>query len=240
MATNQLQRIGLRTTQNIILNITLAGAFNRVLAYAIDLGIILLGLSIVSIFSSLVQYIVIIYLFFALTFYHLIFEIFNVGQSPGKKIMKLRVVAMDGSAPALQSLILRWAFRLPDILLSAGAIGFLTIYSSTYGQRIGDLLAGTTVMKIDSNKGPTIQSLLSLNERNKEILFPEMKIYNDDEMVIVKKALERYQEHPTAENKRLLEELYQRIVSDTGAKPGQLSKRAFLKEAVDSYILITR
>ena len=47
--------------------------------------------------------------------YHLLFEVFNNGQSIGKASLRIRVVKLDGSQPDLGSLLIRWLLRILDI-----------------------------------------------------------------------------------------------------------------------------
>lgn len=90
-------------------------------------------------------------LFFAvvyipLLFYSLLCEVFNNGQSIGKKIMKIRVVKLDGSVPTLGSYLLRWLLYLVDVPLTSG-LGIIVVLVTKNGQRLGDLAAGTMVVK---------------------------------------------------------------------------------------------
>ncbi|MGH9380239.1 MAG: RDD family protein [Thermoanaerobaculia bacterium] len=63
------------------------------------------------------------------------------GRTLGKRVVRLRVVAHDGSAASTGSLVLRNLLRLPDIL-----IGVLLIATDTLGRRLGDRFAGTLVV----------------------------------------------------------------------------------------------
>ena len=83
------------------------------------------------------------------TFYTLLCEIFNHGQTIGKRVMKLRVVMKDGTVPSLSSYLLRWVLWLVDgPLLSF--LGVVVILINKHNQRIGDIAAGTMVIRIDS------------------------------------------------------------------------------------------
>ncbi|MDR2139518.1 MAG: RDD family protein [Tannerella sp.] len=79
-------------------------------------------------------------------FYSLLWELFNRGQSPGKKLLGLRVVMKDGSTPTLGASLLRWLFLLIDIHLFQ-CLGLVFILVTKNSQRIGDLAAGTLVIK---------------------------------------------------------------------------------------------
>ena len=84
--------------------------------------------------------------------YHPVSEFFFNGASPGKKILKLQVVKIDGSAPSLGDYLTRWAMRLIECLIMPG-IALLCILFNKNGQRLGDLMAGTVVIKRDGYHG---------------------------------------------------------------------------------------
>lgn len=93
-------------------------------------------------------------------FYSLLFELLNRGQSPGKMLLKLRVVMRDGSQPTMGALLLRWLFLLIDV--NTGFLGVLVMIFSKDGQRLGDMAAGTLVIK--TNAWEQVQ--VSLDEFN--------------------------------------------------------------------------
>ena len=69
------------------------------------------------------------------------------GQSIGKKLRHLKVVRLDGEPPTLGNYLVRWLLRFVDVTLSSGVAAVLSILVTPYGQRLGDLAAGTTVVK---------------------------------------------------------------------------------------------
>ena len=78
--------------------------------------------------------------------YHLLWEMFWNGRSPGKAVMKLRVVKLDGSKPSFSNYLLRWLLRIIDLTLTSGAVALVTILFNGRGQRLGDIAATTTVI----------------------------------------------------------------------------------------------
>ena len=120
------------------------------IAWGIDILILLVYIIIVSIiaFSSLYLYYFLILI--VTGFYHLAFEVLNNGQSPGKRIMNIKVVTLHGRTPKAQDYFLRWIFRLLEITGCLGVVAILYISSTEKNQRIGDLLAQTTVVKLRS------------------------------------------------------------------------------------------
>ncbi|MDR1779823.1 MAG: RDD family protein [Tannerella sp.] len=79
-------------------------------------------------------------------FYSLLWEYFNRGQTPGKKLLGIRVVMKDGSAPSFGAYLMRWMLLLVDVHLSY-CIGVISILLTKDRQRIGDLAAHTLVIK---------------------------------------------------------------------------------------------
>ena len=79
-------------------------------------------------------------------FYHPICEWLNHGQSIGKAVMKCRVVSVDGSTPTLGGYLLRWLLYPIDVFVSGG-LGVIVIMFTDNNQRMGDLAAGTMVIK---------------------------------------------------------------------------------------------
>lgn len=79
-------------------------------------------------------------------FYSFLCETFNQGQSFGKKLMNIRVVKTDGSTPGISSYLLRWLLFPIDVPLTGG-LGVLSVILTKNNQRLGDLAAGTMIIK---------------------------------------------------------------------------------------------
>jgi uncharacterized RDD family membrane protein YckC len=79
-------------------------------------------------------------------FYHFLFESLSGGKTPGKMIVKIRVTNKDGSVPGIGAYFLRWVL-LPVDLFPSGGLGVLFIVFSSSHQRLGDMAAGTVVVK---------------------------------------------------------------------------------------------
>lgn len=78
--------------------------------------------------------------------YPLICEVLANGQTLGKRILHIRVVSLDGGGPKMTSFILRWLCLPLDVVFSAG-IGPLCVFFTKKQQRLGDLIAGTWVVR---------------------------------------------------------------------------------------------
>ena len=78
--------------------------------------------------------------------YFNLFEWIWNGQTPGKRLLHLRVIKADGSPVSGIDVLLRNLSRPIDTLGPMGLIGLLMIFVSRKAQRLGDLMAGTLVI----------------------------------------------------------------------------------------------
>jgi uncharacterized RDD family membrane protein YckC len=83
-------------------------------------------------------------LFFPVIFYSFLWEILNRGRSPGKMAFGMRVVMRDGTPPTIGAYFMRWMLLLMDTWMW---IGIIVILLNKNNQRLGDLAAGTIVIK---------------------------------------------------------------------------------------------
>lgn len=148
-----MQIIRITTSQNIDIDYELAGLGERIVGSIIDFGIffviylatILIGFSLNA--GDLTGLVLVIFYAVLYVFYDLGCEIFMNGQSVGKKVMKIKVVSLDGAQPRLSQYILRWLFRIIDFGITFGAVALVVAAISEKVQRVGDLVAGTILIK---------------------------------------------------------------------------------------------
>ncbi|NDV77935.1 RDD family protein [Dysgonomonas sp. 511] len=171
--------IEVQTTQNVTIDYETAGLGQRILAYLIDWVVILIWVfGWIWLFSKIVPYSIwdagdylpiIIWVMYIVPvlFYDFIFETLNYGQSPGKMVMNIRVINLDGTTPSTGSYLLRWLFRLVDFSLTNAVVGVIMVAVNKKNQRLGDLLAGTTVVD------------LKLNSRNRRLSITDLDFRND-------------------------------------------------------------
>jgi len=171
-------------------------------------------------------------------FYHISFEIFNHGQSPGKMLVKLRVVTLKGGTPTPYDYMMRWVFRMVDILITGGSMAILFISSSERNQRIGDIVAQTTVISLQQDLGISLESLNNF-EPDQEILYPGVVKYNDNDMLYLKMSINRYIQYPNVHNERILKNLTDDFVRELDLD-GENYNIEFLKRILSEYIVLTR
>jgi uncharacterized RDD family membrane protein YckC len=145
--------ITIHTTRNVGIEYVLAGLGDRVLAKIID-SIIIIGyiFLLVLLFSSINSFVPFFIMLVPALFFSFLFERFNNGQTPGKNIVQIKVVALDGKNITTSMYFIRWLFLLVDLRLVTGVIGIIAILVSDKSQRLGDIVAGTTVISLKAKK----------------------------------------------------------------------------------------
>ncbi|MEM6327354.1 MAG: RDD family protein [Bacteroidota bacterium] len=122
--------------------------------------------------------------------YHLAMEVYFEGRTLGKMAMKTRVARLDGGQATLSQYLLRWLFRLLDISVSQGLVALMSTAFTKRQQRLGDLAAGTTVVRqrrrLDLN-----QVLYPLVPDDYEPVFPEAETLTDAEIRTVRAVIAR-------------------------------------------------
>ena len=93
----------------------------------------------------------------ALWLYYVLFEAFSDGQTPGKRMMRLRVVRDGGLAITVAASAVRNLVRIVDMQpIVMYVVGFISMVLNRQGKRLGDLAAGTLVVREDAVKQPTV------------------------------------------------------------------------------------
>ncbi|MDR1173139.1 MAG: RDD family protein [Bacteroidales bacterium] len=143
--------IEIQTTQNIRLEYETASIGERFAAAVLDrlilyfwlmIWFLLIGTNHIGFSIWLTIIIYAPYLF-----YFLLCELLLNGQSPGKRIMSVRVAKIDGTVPSFGDYFLRWVFRLVD----NAAVAIVCMMFTIRCQRLGDLAAKTCVVRTKSS-----------------------------------------------------------------------------------------
>jgi len=205
-----MQAVNIRTTQNVQLEYPLAGIGERLLAYAIDLFItasfyfvVMFTLNLGGQDISLSLYLIIAIIAYL---YRFVMEISFNGQTVGKMALNIKVVKLDGSAPSVAAYLLRWLLEPIDFLITGVAV--VSIILTRNGQRIGDLLAGTTVIKIKKISRVNIQNKVIMQKVEEGYVptFSEAANLTDYEIRVIKACLKAFKEDAKAQPTVLLED----------------------------------
>lgn len=190
-----MDNIQIETAQNVQLKHQIATLGDRILAYIVDILIIivyeimmtflLLQLNFGNFSSSADFWVLFMVLGLPPFLYHLMMETFNNGQSIGKAALKIRVVSLDGTAPHFSNYLIRWVLRIIDISLSSGAVAIFSLLLSGKGQRLGDMAAKTTVISEKQYLGIE-QTLMVEVPVNYVPVYPQVTIFTDRDMQQIK------------------------------------------------------
>lgn len=147
---------GIVTPEAVVLDVETAGFASRILAAIIDTGVMLAmlllfgGITAVVVAGdeSLTNTVLAVAVFSLLFGYPILFETFMRGRTPGKAAMGLRAVTVDGAPIRLREATLRAMGGIVDRLLPPGGItGAIFVTITPRNQRVGDLIAGTIVIR---------------------------------------------------------------------------------------------
>ena len=202
--------------------------------------IILIYFTVVSAIASANLYLFYFLILIVIGFYHLVFEILNNGQSPGKQIMKIKVVTLHGRTAKSQDYFLRWIFRILEITGCLGIIAVLYVSSTEKNQRIGDMLAQTTVVKLRAQQVYSLKALVKMGKKKREIKYPKVTMYNDTDMMLVKDAMRRFKRNSNDANRKFLITLAKKISEDLEVKLDKGRTKQFLETVLFDYITLTR
>ena len=229
----------IKTTQNVALSLNLATLGDRIAAYIIDILIkyayvllILLIMAMILGGSKNETFIItiVIILLIPVVFYSLIFEIFYNGQTIGKKSMSIQVASLNGEEVSIRQYLLRWLFRLVDFSLLSVFVALITAASTTYRQRIGDLVAGTVV--VSNKKRYNVRSTVFQEyKEDYEPIYLAAKNLQPQEVAIIKEVLDNKM---LERNDRHIDELAERLSDHLGVQFEE-HPRKFLRTLLRDY-----
>ena len=155
-------QINIDTPELVSIEMPLAGIGSRFIALLVDYLIWFAGLLIVVLVSSFILPAIhafnhmseqwaealVIFIFFLLNWgYFTLFEAFWNGRTPGKRVARIRVIQRSGRAIGLFESMARNLIRYVDQLPFFYAVGVITMFVTRQHQRLGDLAAGTLVVR---------------------------------------------------------------------------------------------
>lgn len=181
------------TPQNVRIDLPLGSLSGRMGAYMID-GFIKLAwmifwlILLVGAFEISGSYIIYFLVFIPVLLYTFLFERFYNGQTPGKMMMNLQVISVDGSKVSTGQYLIRWLFQIVDFYLLTYLVAIFSIGFGGKGQRLGDLVAGTMVI---STKSPTVSMKFDPNKFDEryEVRYPQAEQLTMKEVQLIREIL---------------------------------------------------
>ena len=244
-----MKTVDVITAHNISIDYEAASLASRGVALFLDLLIITVYTAIMSRIIAITTcgasegVIILLYIIVLIpvTFYSLLFEYLLKGQTVGKMAMGIRVVNLNGENATLNDYTLRWTFRIIDFWFSAGAIGSLFISTTEKGQRLGDVLAQTAVVRNKPEQVYSIRDILNIKDRTKhEPTYLAVSKFTDEDMILIKNAINRVKRYPNDAHKDLVRELAKRAADELNLDEVPKKKLTFLKTLLQDYIVLTR
>lgn len=252
--------IRFETPENIAVEYFLAGPGTRYAAHVVDslvnlLGFIVLGIFIVSMIvalgaaqvvlpspedSSLVAAalvgMVIIVVGFSTIGYYALFEYFMSGQTPGKRLLRIRVVMDQGFTLTFSAVMLRSVFRILD------HTPFLWIVplSSAKNQRLGDLVAGTLVISEAPSRLHAVRAQLasrSLQDRLFAFTPVQLQAVTQLDLAAAETFLDRRWKLEESQRTEMARRLAQAVsIRVDDAPPSQYDQERYLEDLVTTYV----
>ncbi|MBK7183356.1 MAG: RDD family protein [Bacteroidetes bacterium] len=189
-----MDNIKIQTTQNVDIEYEVASIGDRILATLLDYLFFLAYFLIIAVISSFTEGALFdsialgVILVLPILFYDLVCEAVFQGRSFGKMIMKIKVVKLDGTQANFGAYLLRWLLRIIDTRLFSGVIALIAIVINGKGQRVGDMAAGTTVIKM-KQKITLNDTILNKVKSDYTIVFPEVYKLTDNDIDIIKDVM---------------------------------------------------
>ncbi|MDR8393204.1 RDD family protein [Aliifodinibius sp. S!AR15-10] len=210
-----MQSVSIDTTQQVQIDYKIASIGDRIFAFILDAVImtiyfVIAIILIVDLSERMNSVVIFLGIMLPPVLYHFLFEFFWNGQSPGKRALGIKVVKMDGGRPGIGSYLIRWILRIFEITFTSGMAALVNILFNGKGQRLGDMAAGTTVIK---NKAKTSlsQTVLADTEAGYEPKFTSVDKLSDADVSIIKELLNARSEYDRSTYFVMLVKIQKRI-----------------------------
>jgi uncharacterized RDD family membrane protein YckC len=169
--------------------------------------------------------------------YFLIFEALWSGQTPGKRMQKLRVIKVNGQPIGWLESAIRNILRAVDLLLGFYPLGLFVMFLSSRSQRIGDYAAGTVVIVERRRDVPMDKTRLrSTSKLNLPDLELHISTLEPKQYQIIRSFLQRREAMQGTHRRELARLLARRLMKRWGISPRvHLTDESFLEEIVGIY-----
>jgi uncharacterized RDD family membrane protein YckC len=224
-------RLAIATPEGVEVELTLANIGSRFIAGGIDFTIqlaVIIALALITqpggdagaaIFTSA--------MFALIFFYDVLFEVLGRGATPGKRWTGLRVVRSGGRPITLARSSVRNILRIIDILPGFYAVGMTVIFITPRNQRIGDLAAGSHVVRIRHGDRPRAVEAFDVDPGPAATW--DVTAVSQDDVAAVRAFLERRYDLQIGHRVQIAGELASRLRPRVGGAPPNIDDEDFLQ-----------
>ena len=244
-----MSELSIITTQNVAINFRAASVGDRMLASFIDILIKVAYLVVVfyiffywmglnermETLDNWSAAAVVIVFMFPVLIYSLVLESIFEGQTLGKKLVKIKVVKIEGYQASFGDYLIRWIFRIVETNMMSGLVGLLAMILNNKTQRLGDMAAETAVITL-KNKITINNTILEELESQYQPKYPSVIKLTDNDVRIIKETFQ------VAQNKNdtvMVNKLCVKIETVMGVKNDNLSEADFIKIILKDYNFYT-
>ncbi|QLC65617.1 RDD family protein [Flavobacterium sp. LPB0248] len=245
-----MSELSINTTQNVKINFIAASVGERLGAFFIDLFIVICYITALSIIlfdwlqldrlmvnlDGWSRGAIFLLLYSPVIVYSLVLESVFEGQSLGKKLLKIKVVKIDGYQAGFGDYLIRWFFRVIDFFTFFGLPGLISVITSQKSQRLGDMAAGTAVITLKNRINISHTILEEIGEAYVPT-YPLVIKLSDNDMRIIK---ETFQKAVAKNDHEIIYKLVAKIESVTGIKNQSGNNSDFIRVILKDYNFYTQ
>ncbi len=244
-----MTQLSINTTQNVNINFEAASVGDRIFAQLLDFLVMIAYAVVVGFFlditglatsieamdrwSTNAAYLVI---YSPIMFYTIIQESLWEGQTIGKRIMKTKVIKLDGYQAGFGDYLIRWLFRLVEIFIGNGVIALIAVISSQKNQRLGDMAAGTAVITL-KNKININHTIIQDINSDYVPTYPLVIKLSDNDVRIIK---ETFETAIATRDFATIVKLREKVLSVTGIKNQSGNDQDFIRTLLKDYNFYTQ
>ena len=229
------------TPEGVHLDAEIAGIGSRALAACVDLLLINLALGVITALSIALLSVTSFRLagallplapLVAIIGYSTLFETIWDGRTPGKRLLKLQVIKLDGAPIDIGTAFLRSLIRVIEVVATIGIVPIVMVFADRKHQRLGDLVAGTAVVRERQSFAPT--SVLTTAAYDANAPFRNWDVYaiSPKELATTRRFLDRRSTLRPAARRQLGIALWSTLKPKVAGAPEDWNPEAFLESIV--------